>query len=301
MKSVRLIPILILALALLTGCGVFAQSDDTEPISNLVGGNAESLQATTVPATEEQAFGNLIEVPGRVYSVYWEIIGFNARGTGTNELYPSERTIYHYTQEDLDAAIPCVEGEVTEYLNQYYNNVRQCKIIRIALNPTNAWSAARVAMGSHKEWAEENYYAHWISFDIPVEVRPLDESKSNANVMQILFHVTLYRKDATVSDQWQTAGFDLELDFDSTRTFLSQEELEAYACLGGEPFMGYYVQNAFSSTEYEVDGVICFDDVSESNSYRIYIYNEETDQIFCHILKENSHEIIECPKAYGGS
>lgn len=292
MKKVLSILSLILTLALLTGCNLIGQSDNTEPISNLIDATQGSAHAIS---TTEEVTGHLVEVPGRVYTIRYD----KDMAGSVNDapiLSVTEIQFYRYTQEDLDGAFAAAEKLVSENSIVRENSYT----LRIGLDPWIAYEIATesASQGEHQDWALENYYAHWIGFQVTVEYTQTNNVTGEPQQTRITYPIAFYRSKTTDSNLWRAYIFNYSNSVDP-RSFLTREELAAYESLGGEPIMGYYVEpGAYYLQGDDYDNEDAFE---KTGSYHIYVYDAEKDQIFCHILRENSHEISECTREFGGS
>lgn len=263
----KLVFLLILTV-LLSGCQITPSVEPTEDLWV-----PPTTQAVPTQTTVRE--GNLIEVPGRVYDVPWQ-----DRQVQSGEGYTfidSTIPVFLYSQEEYDAALETVEIWARDKLLYSEGALRYHQILGIAPDLMAASETvspeSRKALGiNREEWAQENYYAHYLDFDV-VAYSPSAILFGETNIH--VYNVSLYRDDAAQPGGWrvrQAVRAVMEPPYedvdDKGNTYpepyrpLSFDELNTLGQLGGRILF---------ATEL----------LYQENTTWAYVYLEETNEIVC--------------------
>lgn len=256
----------------LAGCQTGPEAETTTAFVPLV--QQPTFQQTQPQIeTEPQPVGNLIEVPGRVYDVPWQDREVLEEGgfLFTDSTIP----LFLYSQEEVDDALEKVNAYIQRELLDSDGALRYSQILGIA--PDYMATSEYVSPENRKkegidqtEWAQENYYAHYMDFDVIL----VNDNSSNWNEASIhVYNVGLYRDDATDPTGWRVRILSrdvmqepyLELTKDGTAYYeayrpLTFEELDALGDLGG---------HVLFATEM----------LYLENTTWVYVYKEDTNEI----------------------
>ena len=247
-------------------------------------------QPPTDPEPEPE--GNLIEVPGRVYDVPWQDRELLAEGgyTFTDSTIP----VFLYSQEEVDDALEKLVAYVQRELMDADGALRYSEILGIAPDflATSEFLSpeSRKAEGIEKsEWAQENYYAHYIDFDV---IMRRDNGGNWGEPSIHVYNIGLYRDDATDPTGWRVRIMSRDYREDPYTNLtedgvsylegyrpLTYDELEALGDLGGRVLFAAEL-------------------LYQENTTWVYIYKEDINEIVrAEVAYSNIGQYISQPSA----
>ena len=283
--------LLIIATLTLAGCQTAPGAEsDTELVPLVQQPIIPQTQPPTEPEPEPE--GNLIEVPGRVYDVPWQDRELLAEGgyTFTDSTIP----VFLYSQEEVDDALEKLVAYVQRELMDADGALRYSEILGIAPDflATSEFLSpeSRKAEGIEKsEWAQENYYAHYIDFDV---IMRRDNGGNWGEPSIHVYNIGLYRDDATDPTGWRVRIMSRDYREDPYTNLtedgvsylegyrpLTYDELEALGDLGGRVLFAAEL-------------------LYQENTTWVYIYKEDINEIVrAEVAYSNIGQYISQPSA----